>query len=234
MRVLMLVSLAGCIEGPEEDSVYNIEPRTCETGIAADQSFVLTGDYSLERQNSLATDPPRFALDTPSGVIELDTTVGPYGVVTAVPREPLPADADIMLQLVSPGALGGVYMPPLFPVRYSTRSTTSIRTYRSIDGNVFVSFSQPLDAATVEGAVHVARGTTPISATVQYLDAPGHVVHVRVADQAPLEIGFLTSLKTKTGAPVFDTFATLTVDPTYTSYLYGAGRERLRARRIVL
>jgi hypothetical protein len=215
MRVLLLLPLAACIEGPEPDSVHSIEPRICETGLAADQTFVLTGEYGLDRQQRLATDPPRFALDTPGGVIDLDTTVGAYGEVTAVPRAPLPPDADLTLRLVDPGALAGAYIPALFPARYSTRATTEIRTYRSVDGNAFISFSQALDPATVEASVHVARGTTPISAEVQYLDAPGHVVHVRVTDQAPLEIGFLTSLKTKAGAPVFDTFATVTVDPTY-------------------
>jgi hypothetical protein len=215
MRVLLLFPLVGCIEGPEPDAVYNIEPRSCETGLAAAQTFVLTGDYGLDRQQRLATDPPRFALDTPSGVIDLDTTVGEYGAVTAVPRGPLPPDSDLTLRLVSPGALAGANIPALFPARYSTRTTTEIRTYRSVDGNAFVSFSQPLDAATVEASVHVARGTTPISAEVQYLDAPGHVVHVRVQNSEPLEIGFLTSLKTKAGAQVFDTFATISVDPTY-------------------
>ena len=215
MRVLVLLPLAACIEGPEPDRVYNIEPRICETGIAADQAFVLTGDYELERQERLASDPPQFAIDVPGGVIELDTTVGEYGKVTAVPRQPLPADADLTLRLVDPGALAGAYFPPLFPVRYSTRKTTEIRTYRTINGNAFISFSQALDASTVPGAVRVARGTTPISAAVQYLDSPGHVVHVRVQDQAPLEIGFSSSLKTKSGAPVFETVATIAVDPEY-------------------
>jgi hypothetical protein len=216
MRVLLLVSLAGCIEGPEADRVYNIEPRSCETGIATDQTFVLSGDYGLERQDRLVTDPPRFALDTPAGVIELDTTVGAYGVVTAMPREPLPADADMTLQLVAPGALDGALIPGLFPARYSTRATTQIRTYRSIDGNVFVSFTQALDAASVQAAVRVERGTTPIGATVQYLDSPGHVVHVLVTDEAPLDVVFEPSLRTKAGGAVFDASAVIQIDPTYT------------------
>jgi hypothetical protein len=217
MRVLLLLPLAACIEGPEPDAVHNIEPRSCETGLAADQTFVLGGEYDLDRQQRLATNPPRFALDTPTGVIELDTTVGAYGEVTAVPREPLPPDADLTLRLVDPGALAGAFMPPLFPVHYSTRSETAIRTFRAVEGNAFVSFSQPLDAATVEAAVLVQRGTTPIGATVQYLDAPGHVVHVLVADQATLEILFTPSLKTKTGASVFDAVAAVQLDPSYTA-----------------
>jgi hypothetical protein len=216
MRLLLLLPLAACIEGPEPDRVYNIEPRSCETGLSADQTFVLTGEYDLDRQQRLATNPPRFALDTPTGVIDLDTSVGAYGEVTAVPREPLPPDADLVLRLVDLGALEGAFVPPLFPVHYSTRTTTEIRTYRAVEGNAFISFSQPLDAASVEAAVLVQRGTTPIAATVQYLDAPGHVVHVRVDDQEPLDILFLTSLTTKSGGAVFDTFATVQVDPTYT------------------
>jgi len=217
MRVLLLAGLlTACIEGPERDSVYNIEPRVCETGIANDQTFVIDGRYGLARQQRLVTDPPAFLLETPTGPIELDTTVGDDGVMTLVPRGPIPSDADLTLKLVAPGALVDAYIPPIFPAHYSTRKSTSIRSYRSVDGNVFVSFSQPLDAATVEAAVHVQRGTTPIGAPVQYLDAPGHVVHIRVTDQAPLDVVFQPSLKTRTGAAVFDTSEIVQLDPTYT------------------
>lgn len=216
MRVVLLLPLAACIEGPERDSVYNIEPRICETGIANDQTFVLDGRYGLDRQQRLVSDPPRFLLETPTGPIELDTSIGEYGVITAVPRGPIPSDADVALKLVAPGALVDAYIPPIFPAHYSTRKSTSIRSYRSVDGNVFVSFSQPLDAATVQAAVHVQRGTTPIGATVQYLESPGHVVHVKVLDQAVLDVVFQPSLKTKTGAAVFDTSTIVQLDPTYT------------------
>ena len=217
MRVLLLLPLAACIEGPERDSVYNIVPRVCETGIASDQTFVIDGRYGLDRQQRLVTNPPRFVLETPSGPIELDTTVGDFGVMTLVPRGPIPSDADVTLTLVEPGALDDAYIPPLFPAHYSTRSAAAIRSHRAVDGHMFVSFNQPLDAATVEGAVHVQRGTTPIAATVQYLDAPGHVVHVQVADQAPLDVVFLTSLRTQTGAAIFDTNGRIQIDPSYTA-----------------
>ncbi len=219
MRVLLLAAIAvlpGCIEGPEGDSVYHIDPRACETGLRADQAFVLEGRYELARQERLKTEPPRFVLDAPMGVIEMAVIQGDYGQLTLIPDVPLPPDADLSLRLVDPGALAGAYIPPtLFPATYSTRTATSIRTFRAIDGHIFVSFSQPLDAATMS-AVHVQRGTTPISATVEYIDAPGHVVHLYVTDDAELDVVFDPSLRTKAGAVVFETVASVRVDPSYT------------------
>ena len=219
MRVPLLAAMAvlpGCIEGPEGDSVYHVDPRACETGLRPDQAFVLDGQYELERQERLKTDPPRFVLDGPTGPIEMAVINGDYGQLTLIPDVPLPPDADLSLRLVDPGALAGAYIPPtLFPSTYSTRSATSIRTFRAIDGHIFVSFSQPLDAATMS-AVHVQRGTTPISATVEYLEAPGHVVHIYVSDQAALDVVFDPSLRTKAGAVVFETPTSVGVDPSYT------------------
>ena len=218
MRVLAIVVLAGCIEGPEPDSVYNVTPHQCETGLAADQTFTITGDYELERQQRLVDDPPRFELDSPIGAIALTTTVGAYGEITLQPQQPLPADAELSLRMTYLGALDDVYIAPgLFPVRYSTHASTVLRNYRAIDNNIFLSFSQPLDATTVQGNIVVQRGTAPVTATVQYLDAPGHVVHVLLYDQGGVaEVRIEPALRTELGAPVVEVTQSVFVDPKYT------------------
>jgi hypothetical protein len=220
MRVLLLgsivVGLPGCIEGEERDSVHNIEPRVCETGLRTDQAFVIDGSYKLERQQRLQTDPPRFELDGPTGTIAIAVIAGEYGEMTLVPDAPLPPDSDFTLRLVDPGALDDAYIPPMFPARYSTRTETTIRTYRATYRNIFVSFSQPLDAATVTGAVSVQRSGAPASAAVEYVDAPGHVVHVTVYDDAEVDVLFGPSLRTKAGSAIFEAQSTIRVDPAYT------------------
>lgn len=218
MRVLAIVVLAGCIEGPEPDSVDNLTPRQCETGLAADQTFTITGRYELARQQRLVDDPPRFALDGPTGVIGLTTTVGAYGEMTLVPEQPLPANADLSLRMTALGALDGVYITPgLFPLAYSTRASTVIRSYRAVDNNIFISFSQPLDAATVDGAILVKRGTNPVTAAVQYLDAPGHVVHVQLYDQGgAVDVQVTPALRTELGTQVFEVTQSVQLDPSYT------------------
>jgi hypothetical protein len=210
--------LGGCIEGPEPDSVHNITPRSCETGLALDQTFTLTGDYELARQSQLQSSPPRFVLDTPSGEIAIATTVGAYGELALQPMTALPNDAELSLRLVDPGALAGVYIPTmLFPTAYSTRSETVIRSYRAVDNHVFVSFSQPLDATTVAGAVSVSRGTAAVSATAEYLDAPGHVVHIQLFDSGgAVSVGFGPQLRTKSGTAVFSIAQYIDLDSTYT------------------
>lgn len=210
--------LAGCIEGPEPDRVHNVTPRTCETGIAADQTFEVTGMYELARQSRLRDDPPRFAIESSAGAIEVVTTVDEYGTLTLTPQQLLPTDDDLVLRMLAPGALDGAHIPPgVFPATYSTRSTTTIRTYRAIDNRLFISFSQPLDPASVAGAVTVTGIGAPTIVESMYLDAPGHVVYVLVTGaNGPVDVTFGTSLRTKAGAPVFDAVQSLQMDPSYT------------------
>lgn len=210
--------LAGCIEGPEPDSVYNVTPRTCETGVAPDQTFEITGMYELARQARLREDPPRFAIDSSAGRIDVETTVGEYGTMTLTPQQLLPADDDLVLRLLAPGALDGAQIPPgVFPATYSTRSTTTIRSYRAIDSRLFISFSQALDPASVAGAVTVTGIGAPTLVEAMYLDAPGHVVYVLVSGaNGPVDVTFGTALRTSAGAPVFDAAHSLQLDPTYT------------------
>jgi hypothetical protein len=154
-------------------------------------------------------------LDGPTGEIAMAAIPGEYGQLTFIPDAPLPPDADLTLRLVEPGALEGAYVPPMFPARYSTRGETTIRTFRATYRNIFVSFSQALDATTVSGSsVLVQRGTAPVTAAVQYLDAsPGHVVHVMVYEDSPVEILFTTALRTSAGAAVFVAPTSIQVAP---------------------
>lgn len=215
---LCSILLAACIEGPEPDAVHNVTPRTCETGIAPDETFEITGMYERARQSRLGEDPPRFAIESSAGRIDVETAVGEYGTLTLTPQQLLPADDDLVLRMLAPGALEGAYIPPsVFPATYSTRSTTTIRSYRAIDNRLFISFSQPLDPTSVPGAVTVTGIGAPTIVESMYLDAPGHVVYVLVAGaHGPLDVTFGTSLRTRAGAPVFDAVQSLQLDPSYT------------------
>ena len=218
MRAVAVVVLVGCVEQPERETIDDLTPRPCETGLVSDQTITITGRYELARQQRLINNPPRFELDSPRGVIAITTLVDAYGELTLQPQQALPADADLALRMTELGALDGVYFPPdLFPIAYSTRAATVIRNYRAIDNNIFVSFSQPLDAATVTSAVLVQRESAPVNVAVQYLDSPGHIVYVQLFDQGgPVDVQFTTALHTKLGAQVFQAVSSVQIDPSYT------------------
>jgi hypothetical protein len=218
MRVAVILLLAGCIEGPEPESVNHVTPRPCETGITSNQLFTVIGDWRVARQERLAADPPRFALESALGIIDLTTTVGEFSELTLEPQQPLPPDTQLTLRMVQAGALEGVVMSPgLFPVPYSTRSATEIRSYRAIDNTIFISFSQALDPTTLASSVSVRSSTTTATATAEYLDAPGHVVHVELYDLLDVvEIEFGPELRTQTGSQVFAVATSVRLDPAYT------------------
>ncbi len=219
MRIAILIlGLTACIEGPERDAVREITPQPCETAIAADQQFVINGSYGQDTLTRLHANPPQFELDTPTTSIALDASIGDYGELTLRPQQPLPDQEDVTLSLVSPGALADVYITPsLFPAPYSTRDNTVLRSYRAIDGNIFVSFSQELDAATLASSVSVRRNGAGILSEVSYLEGPQHVVFVRVSDlTGPVEVVFNPNLRIRGGAPVFSAEYMLQLDPAYT------------------
>lgn len=213
-RVAVVVSLvAGCIEGPEREALHDVSPRQCETGLAADTTFVISSNIESAK---LAADPPRFVLDgTPA--IELSTAVGEFGELTLTPTQPLPADSDMMLRLADPGYLASTLIPEWLPTRYTTRNAPAIRSFRSIEGRVFVSFSQRLDAATVPTATSVRQGMAPVSAEATYLDSPGHVVWIETTKNVGLaDIAFAPSLRTDRGDALFSAERTVQVDLAYT------------------
>jgi hypothetical protein len=202
---IVVIGLAGCIEGEEPDAVHNITPRACETGLASDQAFVISGSYELDRQERLRMEPPEFLLDgtTP---IALTTEVGAYGELTLRPLQPLPPGEDFQLRMVEPGALAGVALPGLFPAAYSTRDVTELRSHRAIDGNIFLSFSRALSPAMASAiSVNGAAVTSPPT----YLDAPGHVVHLRVSSAA-------TTVDVSIAPPALPAVQSVRVDATYT------------------
>jgi hypothetical protein len=204
---------SGCIEGPEAEALHDITPRQCETGLAADATFVISSNIPSTK---LAADPPRFVLQG-AQTIELSTTVGEFGELTLTPLQPLPADTDLMLRVADPGYLESTMIPGWLPTRYTTRNAPAIRSFRSIEGRVFVSFSQRLDAATVPTATSVRQGTAPVSAEATYLDAPGHVVWVETTKNVGLaDIAFAPSLRTDRGDALFSVERTVQVDLAYT------------------
>ncbi|MBA3453680.1 MAG: hypothetical protein H0T42_11365, partial [Deltaproteobacteria bacterium] len=177
MRIAILfVALTACIEGPERDRIETITPQPCETAIATDQQFVITGSYEQDGLTRLHADPPQFELATPTTSIALDTSIGEFGELTLRPQQPLPDEQDVTLRLVSPGGLADVYMTSdLLPAPYSTRDSTVIRSYRAVNQNIFVSFSQALDAATLASSVSVRRNGAGLISEVSYLEGPQHV-----------------------------------------------------------
>lgn len=219
MRIAILfLGLTACIEGPEPDAVRDITPQPCETAIAADQQFVITGSYGADTLSRLHANPPQFELETPTISISLDTSIGDYGELTLRPQQPLPDQEDVTLRVVSPGALADVYITPdLFPAPYSTRDSTVIRSYRAIERNIYVSFSQELDAATLVSSVSVRRNGAGMISEVSYLEGPQHVVFVRVFElSGPVDVVFNANLRTRAGAPVFSAEYMLQIDPAYT------------------
>src|SRR5262245_9964304 len=139
---LLIALLTGCIEGPEPEHLNQVTPHVCETGVAANSTFVVSSNIPSAK---LAADPPRFVLEG-AQTIELATAVGDFGELTLTPQQPLPADADLTLRIADPGYLENTTLPGWLPARYSTRNAPTIRTYRAIEGRIFVSFSQRLDA----------------------------------------------------------------------------------------
>jgi hypothetical protein len=206
--------LTGCIEGPEsKNAIWDISPRPCETAVAADQAFVLS--VGADNFALLAHDPPQFEIETPDGTIGMEATVGPPGQLTLRPLAPLPP-ADFVLELVNPGALGPDLRrgSDLFPAQYSGRAESVIRSYRGAFNEAFISFSTPLDPASVASAVTVRVVGLPVSVRTEYIEGPGHIVRVTVLDDArPVDITFGTSLRASDGAVVFDAPRTIRVDP---------------------
>ena len=216
----MALSLtSACIEGPEPEHMSRIVPHACETALSANQTFEIGTNFPPQR---LQADPPQFVLDlgaTGGGTaIELVTSVGEYGTLVLEPVSPLPADTDMMLRLVEPGAVRDTLMPVWLPGRYSTRNAPAIRSYRAIEGRVFVSFTQRLDPATVATAVMVRQAGAPVRSEATYLDAPGRVIWVELPGRPTglVEIVFAPTLRTELGDPVFTTETTLQLDPAYT------------------
>ena len=214
MRVVCLVlPMAGCIEGPEPEHLDQVTPRVCETGVAANGPFVISSNIPSAK---LAADPPRFVLEG-AQTVELSTAVGQFGELTLTPLQPLPADADLMLRIADPGYLAETTLPAWLPARYSTRNAPAIRSYRAIEGRIFVSFSQRLDAATVPTATTVREGAAPVSAEATYLDAPGHVVWIELhKNTGVVDVAFGPSLRTDAGDAVFNIESTVKLDVAYT------------------
>jgi hypothetical protein len=206
--------MAGCIEGKQRPSIDNVTPRACESALAPDTRFTLLAHYDSAFHGDIERDLPRFELEIAGARLAMDTVVTPDFAIEMVPRAPLPADTDLALHLLDRGAFADAYITAgLFPATYTTREAPRVRNYRAVDGHVFVSFSQPLDAETV--AVTVTRDGAPVSAATQYLAAADHVVHVQITDhgQRPVQIVFDPALQTRSGAPVQ---ATVELSPAYT------------------
>jgi len=214
-RIAVITSVAGCIEGPEAKALHHIEPAACDTGLAANQQFVLSSNFE---EQTLLDDPPRFVLEVGgAAVIELDTTVGPFGELTLTPRQPLPADSELTLKLVDEGALAGSFMPVWLPGRYSTRNAPAIRSYRAIEQRVYVSFTQRLAADTVTNAVTASHAGAPVRSEAMYLDAAGHVIWIELHDAGnPVDLSFWPALRTDRGDAVFPEVQTIQLDPAYT------------------
>lgn len=216
-RIAVISPLTGCflaIEGPEPEAISKIEPRTCETGLTADQRFTVLSNIDAEK---LLAAPPRFVLDAGDQMIDVETTVGEFGTLTLTPAQLLPADTDLMLRLVEPGMLASTSIPAWMPARYTTRNAPDIRSYRAIEQRVFVSFTQRLDALTVAAAVTARNARTLVVSDATYLDAPGRVVWVELHGATnPVDIVFGTGLRTDRGDAVFDVERIVQVDPAYT------------------
>lgn len=211
-----VVLLAGCIEGPEnENAINNITARPCETGVPSDATFEL--QVRSANYMRLGRNPPRFEIATADGRIDVEATLSAPDALTLHPLSPLPAD-DFALELVDLGELGpDAYLPAgLFPAAYSGRPQTVLRSYRAVDNQVFVSFSRALDPATVATSIVTQTVGLQVRATIDYFEGPGHIVHLRITDDArPVDITFGTGLHAADGTPVFQSPRTIQVDPVY-------------------
>jgi hypothetical protein len=213
IAIVTLLALVGCIEGPEIESVLDLTPRGCETGIATAQTFVLDGNFERETIARLSREPPTFTLESVTESIPVETTVGELGVITVRPVAPLPPDTDVELHLRSRNGLGDVRIPDgMFPAPFSTRTATAIRAHVASSGRIQISFSQSLDPASVPGSVVFPSAGLPAA----YHASPAHEIEVNApAGTSPIDITFATTLRTSLGAQVFATDHVLRIDPTF-------------------
>jgi hypothetical protein len=208
------VLVVGCIEGEERPALDEVVPRACEDNLAPDTVFTLEAYMKLEVQDRVRANPPRFSLAGPTGTIAVSVDVGEYGELTLTPDQPLPAAADFLLQLDDPGALAteDVFLETTFPVAYTTRDQVRIRNVRATGGNVYISFTQPIDPATVPTSVFSSAG-----GTAMYIQEPQNVVYFTHArDTGTVRITINTNLRTLAGLPVFTAQQELDVDSEYT------------------
>lgn len=226
--VFALILVGGCIEGPEPLVLHQHLPVACETGLASATvfRFTLDGDNLLEYEEKLRANPPVFRLQTESGD-ELSHTLSiDFPTIELRPDQLLPADTRFDVSVVDLAALSKVHIPDqFFPLSYSTQNETRVRSWVVNEGTMFVSFSQPLDPASV--AFGAFESSVPIE-SFQWLPNSENTLHLQFATQSgPAELSLQPSLRTPDGLPVFEVAEQIAVPDLTHSYLGAAPGECL-------